>query len=78
LRRETQVRIGDGIGDRRGVNHTEGGNRGRFIGAEARPEKIGDGNRGNDQDYRDDEEQLNQRESSVASHVFSTQASASV
>src|SRR6266481_1092153 len=34
LRRETHVGIGDGIGNGGGVDHAEGGNRGRLIGGE--------------------------------------------
>ena len=72
LRRETHVGIGDGIGNGGGVDHAEGGNRGSLIGAEARLEKIGHGDGRDDQDHRDNEEQLNQGESSVAPHEHPT------
>ena len=70
--RETASGLGDGLGDRGCVDYAEGGNSGGLVSTNAGPEKTGHGNRGNDQNYGDDNEQLDKRESSRSSHIFST------
>src|SRR4029077_9957534 len=68
LRREAHAGIGDGIGDRGGVKHAQGGNCRGLIRAHSRAEKNGDRNRRNNENHGNDDQQLNERESFLSPH----------
>src|SRR5882724_10200312 len=65
-----EIRIGQGIGQGGGVDQANGRDGRGFIGAQAGAEKVGNRDRRNDQNDRDNQQQLDQREPVAVFHGY--------